>query len=251
MTLNERSASALAEDGAVGPVWRRIATDLAADISGARYRAGESLPTALALAEHYGVHRHTVRQAFRFLQERGLVSVEQGRGTFVTGERLPYRLGRRVRLRENAHRAGIEIATDVHGAIEEVADAATAAALNLSPGAPVTTVRTGSASGDVSISLSVHTVGSERFPGFERAMRSAEGSFTAAMRGYGVADYLRLSTSLTVRLATEDETRKMGLAPGAPVLVSRAVDAALDNAPLHLVVTVFAGERVEFIVGDT
>ena len=50
---------------------------------------GEKLPSLEALVEEFGVARVTVRQAVDLLAREGLVSPQQGRGTFVTA--LPER----------------------------------------------------------------------------------------------------------------------------------------------------------------
>lgn len=52
--------------------------------------AGESLPSQKELAESFGVTVMTVRQAIQILIEQGLLSAEQGKGTYVSGQ--PYRL---------------------------------------------------------------------------------------------------------------------------------------------------------------
>jgi DNA-binding FadR family transcriptional regulator len=44
---------------------------------------GEVLPTEPALCEHFGFSRTVVREGLKLLEERGLVRVEQGRGTTV------------------------------------------------------------------------------------------------------------------------------------------------------------------------
>lgn len=45
---------------------------------------GHQLPTLEALVEEFGVARVTVRQAIKLLADEGLLSPQQGRGTFVT-----------------------------------------------------------------------------------------------------------------------------------------------------------------------
>jgi GntR family transcriptional regulator len=47
---------------------------------------GERLPSLEALVAEFGVARVTVRQAVELLTREGLVSPQQGRGTFVTGQ---------------------------------------------------------------------------------------------------------------------------------------------------------------------
>ena len=49
------------------------------------WRSGERLPSLDALTEEFDVARVTVRQAVDLLERDGLLSAQQGRGTFVTG----------------------------------------------------------------------------------------------------------------------------------------------------------------------
>lgn len=66
--------------------WRRVAERLRGDITAGRLAAGALLPPERDLAAALGVSRPTVRSALDRLARDGLLSREQGRGTFV---RLP------------------------------------------------------------------------------------------------------------------------------------------------------------------
>ena len=48
-----------------------------------RYDADQVIPPEAALAEHFGVSRTIVRESIKRLEEKGLLSVQQGRGTHV------------------------------------------------------------------------------------------------------------------------------------------------------------------------
>jgi DNA-binding FadR family transcriptional regulator len=69
--------------------WRpgRFATGvvdaLAHEIVSGRLATGAVLPTEPALCEQFGFSRTVIREAVKLLEERGLVIVEQGRGTTV------------------------------------------------------------------------------------------------------------------------------------------------------------------------
>ncbi len=228
--------------------WRRIANDLSAAIRSGEHKPGDTLPTALSLAESYGVHRHTARQALLHLQQQGLVSVERGRGTFVTQPHLPYPLGRRVRFSTNAAAAGVVKESILLGATIVPAEDAVALALGLPVGVDVWRIETLSRVDGVSISSGMHFLSHNRFPGFDKALEDGEVSFTRALAASGVPDYVRLSTALTARNATEAEAKLIGLAPGAAVMIGRGVDGLPDGEPIHLVVTVFAGDRIEFLI---
>ncbi len=56
------------------------------EVTSGRWAVGERIPTEPALAEEFGVGRNTVREALQSLVHAGLLSREQGRGTFVISD---------------------------------------------------------------------------------------------------------------------------------------------------------------------
>lgn len=60
-----------------------VAADLLAMVADGRYPPGSRLPPEAALADEADVSRLTLREAVRILRDKGVLSVEQGRGTFV------------------------------------------------------------------------------------------------------------------------------------------------------------------------
>jgi GntR family galactonate operon transcriptional repressor len=53
-------------------------------ISRGEFAPGDLIPKESELTEQYGVSRTVIREALRVLEEKGLVSVQQGRGTLIT-----------------------------------------------------------------------------------------------------------------------------------------------------------------------
>lgn len=235
-------------DAEPGTAWKRIADGLAAAIDKGDYAPGDTLPASVALAERYGVHRHTVRQAFRHLAEQGLVTVARGRGTQVNARRFPYPIGRRVSLRANFGKLGIAATSRMLSAAEVAGDAAICAQLSLKPGAPLWRLQGLSLADGEPMGAGTHWLCAERFPHFDQIYRQAEASMTAALKLVGIDDYVRRSTRLAARLASEREAELLAIAPGAAVMVSTAVDALPDLTPIHLVESVFAGDRMEMVV---
>ncbi len=231
-----------------GTAWRRIADGLAQAIARGEYQPGDTLPASVALAEQHGVHRHTVRQAFRHLAEQGLVTVSRGRGTQVTAPRVPYPIGRRVSMRANFGKLGIEASSRTLSTVAVEGEAETCRVLGLTVGSRLWRVEGLSLADGVPMGTGTHWLSVERFPEFDRAFREAGASITAAFKAYGITDYVRLSTRLTARLADEREAELLGIAPEAAVMVSTAVDALPDLTPIHLVSSVFAGERMEMVI---
>lgn len=62
----------------------RVKSILVGEISDGRLRSGERIPSERDLARRLGVSLGTVQRALRDLSERGIVSREHGRGTFVS-----------------------------------------------------------------------------------------------------------------------------------------------------------------------
>lgn len=65
------------------PVVEQVARHYRRAIEEGRLRPGDRLPTIRAVAQHTGVNRATVQDAYRRLQESGLVAATVGRGTSV------------------------------------------------------------------------------------------------------------------------------------------------------------------------
>jgi len=60
-------------------------------IAKGHWASGARLPSLVAMVHEFDVARVTVRQAVDVLRREGLLSPEQGRGTFVTGQKAPDR----------------------------------------------------------------------------------------------------------------------------------------------------------------
>jgi GntR family transcriptional regulator len=65
------------------PRYQRVADDLVKRIGSGKYPVGGYLPTEMELCGHYGISRHTVREALRQLRDAGLISRRRRVGTEV------------------------------------------------------------------------------------------------------------------------------------------------------------------------
>lgn len=73
-----------------GPLYRLIADDLRQRIESGALAPGEQLPNEKDLGEQYRASRNTVREAIRWLINRGLVEPRSGQGTFVRQKIAPF-----------------------------------------------------------------------------------------------------------------------------------------------------------------
>ncbi len=66
------------------PLYLQIVEQVRDLIARQELRPGDQLPTVRALATELRINFNTVARAYRILDEAGLISTQQGRGTFVS-----------------------------------------------------------------------------------------------------------------------------------------------------------------------
>jgi GntR family phosphonate transport system transcriptional regulator len=226
--------------------WRLIAEELRREIVAGAVAPGTKLPAEGELAERFGVHRNTVRQAVAALAAEHLVVSRRGSGTFVAEHTvLVHRIGARTRLSDSLGRRGRAAGRLLESAIEPApADIAELLMLAGRAGLRLETVR---AVDGRPISRATHWFAADLVPGLA-SRYGAAGSITAALRAAGVDDYVRASTTIGARHATAAEAADLGLSVGSVVLVTRSLDTLTDGTPLQVGSTRFAADYVELDV---
>ncbi len=226
--------------------WKMIRNALLSDIENGTLANGDQLPTEAELITLFGAGRHSVRRAVESLAKDGVVSIEQGRGTFVEeAPKLTYSIGKRTQLRRNLVPQGYDIQTVSLGATVAPASAQVSNALHLAPGALVLESHRMTLANDLPITFGTAYRSHERFPDFDER-RGERGSTSAAYRSYGIEDYLRGQTSMYARPARPDEAKQLRQHPDLPVMVVRAVDTLLDGTPIAFSRVIWAAGRVKF-----
>jgi len=227
-------------------LWRQIETTLAAEIGAGDYPGDMRLPTEAELAKRFEVNRHTLRQALAALNERGLIRIEQGRGTFVNEDMLDYVIGRRTRFSEIVQAQQRLPSGRLLAVREERPSAAIAKALALKRQATVVVLETLGEADGRPISLASHNFPAERFRGIDAAY-AASGSISNALRRFGVADYARKTTRVTARLPEPDEAERLRQPVNRPVLVTESVNVDTAGQPIDYGIARFAGDRVQIV----
>jgi len=226
--------------------WRDIRAAIKQDIESGVLEPGAQLPTEPELAQVYGAGRHSIRRAVTELGKEGLLSVEQGRGTFVQSRpRLTYAIGPRTRMRENMAVQGVDVISESLGAEACPASPRIARALALAEGAEVIATRRRSFANEVPVSFGALYHDAARFAEFS-ARREVMGSVSAVYASYGIADYKRASTQIHARPARTDEAQMLNQHPDMPVIVVQAIDAELDGTPIAYTEVIWSAARVTF-----
>lgn len=105
------------------PLYAQIASRLRMAIASAELRAGDALPSVRQLASRLRVNPATVVQAYRDLEDDGLVSTRQGAGTFVQEVALERRTEDRHREARRLVREMLAKAASLGIGVSELQDA--------------------------------------------------------------------------------------------------------------------------------
>jgi GntR family transcriptional regulator len=197
---------------------------------------GEQLPSEPELAQRLGVSRSTLREALRALKDKGLIARKQGVGTFVQSPPafIPGGLETLESLDSMAGRLGLHVHTAQvafdHG--QAVAWPDVMAKLELAPDEELTAVRRVKLAGTRPVAYIEDLV--------PAAVASAE-NLQAGFRD-SVLDYLRVRNDpqpdyaradIRVLTATRELGTKLGLEPGAPVLLLEELLYSTEGKPIE------------------
>ncbi|MEN8738340.1 MAG: phosphonate metabolism transcriptional regulator PhnF [Phaeobacter gallaeciensis] len=225
------------------PIWQAIAQALRSDLAEGRYAPGDKLPTEAALAERFGVNRHTVRHGISALVDEGLIRTRRGAGAFVASTPTDYPIGRKVRFHDNLTAAGRLPEKRVLLIEDRFATDGEAQALTINTGDPVCAFHGLSLADGQPIAVFESVFPLSRTPGISAAF-GAQGSVTEALANVGVADYTRASTRVTAVRAGATHALHLQIAEGDPLLRSSSVNVNLAGSPIEYGRTWFVGDRI-------
>lgn len=227
--------------------WTRIATELASAIGSGVYAPGDRLPSEHALAEQFGVNRHTVRRSLASLCSQGLVRITQGSGTYVEDFAVDLALGKRTRHQQGLAQAGLRGSLVVLGEQTVRSTAALAKALQVPARSPLLALRVmGEAEGQP-LHLSERYFPLPRFESLAAVVRET-GSITAGFAAHGVADYTRRESRITAELPSAEVAAQLRQPATRPVLLVESLNVDLAGTPIEWARAWFAGDRVKLTI---
>lgn len=227
-------------------LWRQIQSRLEQDIASGVLAPGARLPTEKDLAERHGVNRHTVRQAIAALEEAGLVTVEQGRGSFVRDQGLEYRLSDRTRFSENVTRQKRTPGGRLIRAELAVLEPSVARLLNLPPDTQAPLIeRLTEVDGRV-VARAEHYF-HPRTTGILEVYRET-GSITESLRRIGIEDYTRAWTRIQAAMPGAQDAILLALPRHRPLLITESLNVDMHGEPLEVGIARYASDRVTLTV---
>jgi GntR family phosphonate transport system transcriptional regulator len=227
-------------------VWRKIEEALQRDIADGAFAAGAKLPIEKDLATRFGVNRHTVRRALASLRERGLISIEPGRGVFARGPAISYPVGHRVRFSENIGHLSSFVRGEMIGSRHVAAPERIALDLDVPVGSTIIAVDDLRRIDGSPLTFTTHYFPLPRFADMP-VLFAETGSITRSLAQLDVHDYLRRLTRIHARGATQEESTTLGCDLAAPILVVECINADVEGRPIEFGYSRSVGETMEMV----
>ncbi|QOZ33236.1 phosphonate metabolism transcriptional regulator PhnF [Bradyrhizobium sp. CCBAU 53421] len=225
--------------------WRQIQGELEAWLANGRFAPGSKLPTEEELAQHFAVHRHTIRRAVQQLKQNELVRVEQGKGMFVCEPSLSYRIGRTTKLSSAARMLGRSLRYRLIS-VDQVRAIRFGTPLALPKGHPLIRIRMARVLDGRDIALMWCYFPLPRFNGIAQWIAST-GSVSAAMKRYGVEEISRKSLRIRATNPTAQEAKVLGIERSTPMLELTHLAIDEKNIPIEFTVSTYDGRYFDIL----
>ena len=227
--------------------WKQISDDIETTNKNTTWKPGHKLPTEIELAKPDRVNRHTIRRSVHELVEKGLVSVEQGRGMFIPDYVLNYKLAKRTRFSEvvssqNKFPGGRALSGAVIKANKKVSEA-----LTMPLEGKVCLLRTIRELDGVPIVLAAQYFSVSRFPDFLERFEEFK-SVSKTLDSYGLGNYERKSTNISARMPNSEEIASLKQPANRPVLITESVNVDSFGEPIEFGISAFSADRTNLIV---
>lgn len=232
------------------PLYSLVASRAEELIASGIWQEGDRLPPERQLCRDFGVSRSTLRQALGELEERGLLSRHQGRGTFVTRPRLQLPLAGVFSIRDAMRQHGMTLTTRVIGVELIEASRQLASDLTCLPGDAVVVIeRLRSGDGEPMVLDTAH-LRAELFPGLAEADLEHRSLYEILRTDYGriVAE---AQETLEPVILTPRECQLLGVPPHTTALLTRRITTDTHGVVVALGHVLLRGDRSRYLFRRT
>ena len=213
--------------------YKQLADIIRGAIEQGLLKDNQALPSERELAEKYEVSRDTVRKAVRYLEERGVIYSDHGRGTFVAPA-----IVRRMSRFIDSFSQDTQLRGGVPGqrilAVESTAASmGVAGLLGLEPGHPLTRVRRVRLIDGSPVGLHDAYFPLPRGAKLEAAeIEQAQSLYKLLTDKFGFAPAEAVE-NLSAAVADAEDARLLGIAEGAPILLCERITLSERREPVE------------------
>ena len=235
---------------AAQPLYSMIAGQAEELIASGRWQDGDRLPPERELCRHFDVSRATLRQALAELEDRGLVTRHQGRGTFVSRPRAQLPIVGVFSIREAMEAHGMRMTTRVLRVERVEADRGLAADLACMPGEAVIFIERLRIGDDEPMVLDTAHLRAELFPGLESVDFEQRSLYDVLESDYD-RTVAEASETLEPVILTPRECALLEVPPHTTALLTRRLTSDADGTILALGHVLLRGDRSRYIYKRT
>lgn len=247
--LKEGTAMQKLDVNSAVPLYEQLKMALRERIESQIFEPGERMLSEVELCDKYGVSRITVRRAVDELVEEGYLERRQGKGTFVAQKRsfvavmsLDRSASEGFSDRYSRRKRSVIISKR-----EYPANSQECQWLQLEPEENVLVLtRQMLLDGNLSM-IDRATYPAKRFPGLLDKIGDDTSTYEVMRKDYGVQMH-KARREVTLVYATNEQSKLLGCAPGAPLFKKFKVVYDEQNIPVHISSTYISAENVVLTV---
>lgn len=227
------------------PRYHQLKEILRERIRSGEWKPGDLIPSERELSETYRISRMTARQAITDLVNEGVFYREQGRGTFVTRNKITQQLLRLTGFTEDISARGQHPSTKVLSAEMSPADEFTAERLRIAPGTLIFCLQRLRLADGEPLAIEFSQL---NFKGCERLLEEdleQQSLYRLLESKYGLP-LMEAEQELEAGLAGNEEAALLKISPGSSVLFTRRTTYTDRNQPIEYAKSVYCGNKYTF-----
>jgi GntR family transcriptional regulator len=209
------------------------------------WKPGDLIPSERELGETYGISRMTARQAITELVNEGLFYREQGKGTFVSQNKITQQLIRLTGFTEDISARGQRPSTKVISATMHPADDVIAEKLQISPGKLIFRLQRLRMADDEPLAIELSHI---TFKDCEQLLQEDlehNSLYRVLEKNYGIL-LMEADQEIEAGLASNEDAQLLKIAPNSSVLYTRRVTYTERNRPVEYARAVYCGNKYTF-----
>lgn len=227
------------------PRYHQLKEILRERIRSGEWKPGDLIPSERELSETYEISRMTARQAITDLVNEGVFYREQGRGTFVTQNRITQQLLRLTGFTEDIRARGQRPATKLLSATMCPADELTAERLRVKVGQPVFCLQRLRLADDEPLAIEESHLNFNGCDSLVDEDLENNSLYNLLETKYGLP-LMEAEQELEAGLAGDKEAETLQIPAGSPVLFTRRITYTDRNRPVEYATSVYCGAKYTF-----
>lgn len=230
------------------PLHQQLKALILRSISSGEWPPHSQMASERELCERYNVSRTTTRRVLSDLIHEGLVYTVNGKGTFVSEQRLRQELKPLVGFTQDLRDQGVEVRSHVDLFDRMEADESLAAHLRIRPHAAVIRLRRCRFAGTQPLAIQTTHLPEHLCPGLLQFDFARHSLFETLRHEYGL-HLVEGATVIKPGLATDQEARMLDVTVPAAVLRTLQTTFVRDGQVIEYCVSAFHGDLFELTAG--